>query len=305
MSEIFEKVSCLQCGSIDFTSITSVGQFGIITNVALCKECGFMFLSPRWTKERYNDFYMKEYENYYPRQSNEKQQSGKLAELIAERLYSFHDKGSYNKILDIGSGFGGVLMYLKEFHFQLAEYYAIEPSKICIDHLKQNQIHIISETVDNNWHQANIKFDLIIIRHVLEHLLDPKLALNKVAEALTEDGIVYIAVPDAYHPVSPLNSYYFRVVHASYFNRDSIPFFLEAAGLEILELKDNLHGELYLIARKTNNRSRKPTLNIYAKQLGIIESKYAKEKEQKRIPVSGKSLSYFFRKLINQFIHIK
>lgn len=306
--EIFEQVACLSCGSLDYTSITNVGQFNIATNVVLCKSCGFMFLSPRWTKARYDSFYINEYENYYPRQSDAKELSYKLAKLIADRLTSFNNDLAYNNILDIGCGFGDTLLYLKEFHFPNANYHAIEPSKVCIDYLRQNDINIISETVDSDWHTDNRKrFDLIIMRHVLEHFLDPNIALRKVAEALKEEGIAYIAVPDAYHPISPLNNYYFRAVHVSYFNKDSISSFVESAGLEILELKDNLNGELFLIAKKSITKKDKHPFNIYDKQMEIIKSTYAKENETNKIqqPSYLNRLTSFIKRTIKKPLNYK
>ena len=61
----FEKTVCLVCNSNNCLPYSTKGQFGIPTNVVICRDCGFSYLNPRWTKERYHTFYTKEYDTYY------------------------------------------------------------------------------------------------------------------------------------------------------------------------------------------------------------------------------------------------
>lgn len=261
-----------------------------------------MFLSPRWTKEKYDDFYINEYEKYYPRSGDLNERTSRVPELIAERLTEFGYSNDGGKILDIGSGFGDALLYLKRKYYPDASYHAIEPSRVCVDFLQKNNISIVSETVDSNWHKTD-KYELIIMRHVLEHFLDPTATLQKVAEALDENGIAYIAVPDAYHPISPLNEYYFRAVHVSYFNRDTIASFLNTAGLEAIQLTDDLNGELFVIARKSKESIQQQIANVYDKQSQILKAVYVKEKKTapKQNVVSMKSL---LKKVIRKFVSV-
>ncbi|MBK0382081.1 class I SAM-dependent methyltransferase [Pedobacter sp. SD-b] len=290
----FERIKCLYCHSERKTKITEIGQFAIPTHVVICKECGLMYLNPRWTPNRYHQFYVSEYENYYPRTSSDKQKDNRLPQLVANRLYEFREDQVFENILDIGSGFGDILLYFKNNRFKQANYYAIEPSSVCIDFLTTKNIKVISPTVDNNWNESSKnKFDLIIMRHVLEHLLDPLNSLKKISSTLTKDGLLYIAIPDAYHPLSPLNSYYFRAVHTAYFNKDTIHNLLYKAGLKVVELKDNLNGELYVIAKQGDTERPTTFINAYKKQLKIISSTYTKEKG------SGKTLAYLKAKLIS------
>ena len=49
----------------------------------------------------------------------------------------------------------------------------------------------------------NCKFDTIIHSHLLEHLYEPKTMLLKMSEILTEDGNIFISIPNL-HLTKPL-----------------------------------------------------------------------------------------------------
>ncbi|RZS72199.1 methyltransferase family protein [Pseudobacter ginsenosidimutans] len=257
MDNNFEKVSCALCGLESTINVTKKGQFGILTYVSICKNCGLMYLNPRWTSERYKHFYIHEYEKYYPRVPGVKENEFANIKLIVDRINRHHSlRVSPGHVLDIGVGFGESLLYLKKNVYQQAGYSAIEPSKVCVDYLQEQGIQVISNSVDTDWtHPFEQKFDLVIMRHVAEHLLQPVDALKKIAKVLSDRGILYLAVPDAYHPVLPLTSYYFRTVHTYYFNKDTISELMEQSGLQIEVLQDNQKGELYLIAKRATGKT--------------------------------------------------
>ncbi|MGB1103629.1 MAG: class I SAM-dependent methyltransferase [Crocinitomicaceae bacterium] len=78
---------------------------------------------------------------------------------------------------------------------------------------------MLSDDVNSNWYtKLNERFDLIIMRHVLEHFLDPLTVLKRIREVLSEDGVLYIAVPNNLNPTQDLEKVWFRVVHTYYFN---------------------------------------------------------------------------------------
>jgi SAM-dependent methyltransferase len=275
-----ESINCQICNGSKFHPITTKGQFNIETNVVICKSCGFTFLNPRWTKEEYLKFYSQEYEKYYLRTGQDDALDLTVFTIIKERLDKLSIVHSGIKILDIGSGFGGTLRNFRKLDSS-NELCAIEPSIECIDFLKSEKIEIVSNDVDTDWEKNySNHFDLIIMRHVLEHFSDPEKTLTKIKLALKSTGVAYIAVPDIYHPKSPLNSYYFRVVHLSYFSIKSIRHLLQKASLEIINWEDNLKGELYVVVKKTE-KSTSPKTSIwdYFKQKRILSKQYKKEKK--------------------------
>jgi ubiquinone/menaquinone biosynthesis C-methylase UbiE len=239
----FETVDCPICKSSKYKRVASTGQFKLPTNVVICETCGFSYLNPRWTKERYDHFYTKEYDSYYRPEvinTSYKYDKYKTAKIITERLK--RDglfTGQEASVIDIGSGMGDTLVYLKESILPEAQYSAIEPSTNCINNLRENNINVITPDVDSNWDKGREQsFDLVIMRHVLEHFLDPIGVLEKVSRVLKKDGVVYIAVPNAMKPVPPLLNYYFRVVHVSYFSTHSLSNMFRLSGLAPVILQE-------------------------------------------------------------------
>ena len=79
--------------------------------------------------------------------------------------------------------------------------------------------------------------------------------MKKAQHALSESGILYVAVPDAFHPTRSLRSDFFRTVHISYFSKISLSNLLKKAGLEVQYLSEGDQydtGEIFAICKKGN-----------------------------------------------------
>ena len=258
----FEIISCSICNSSDYETISVKGQFSLPTHVVVCKQCGFSYLNPRWTKERYNQFYAHEYDTFFrPQVYKKESEESKFSSIktIVSRLKTENVlPNNPQKILDIGSGMGYGLIYLKENIFSGAEYFAIESSLHCKEFLNSNGINVLTSDVDSDWDQNyEGAFDFIILRHVLEHFLSPIDVLKKISKVLKPDGIVYIAVPNAMKPKRPMLSYYFRVVHVSYFSKVSLLNAFLLSGLKPIKIKEGDSAdpyELFCVCRPTTER---------------------------------------------------
>jgi 2-polyprenyl-3-methyl-5-hydroxy-6-metoxy-1,4-benzoquinol methylase len=258
MNYEFEKIVCNVCESDNYSKISSRGQFGFPINVVLCKKCSLMYLNPRWNEESYIYFYMNEYDKYYRPKIREKLSfSTKKSNFIEKRLKKYDVfPNNVKKILDIGSGEGENLLHFKSL-FPKSNLYAIEPSLDSQLHLKSFNVNIIDRDVNSSWEiNHDDKFDLVIMRHVLEHFLNPVKIMKKVFSVLKPNGIVYIAVPNALKPKGDLENFWFRVVHTYYFNKYSLENINKIAGLKTIQMVegDQLHEtELYCIATKNKS----------------------------------------------------
>lgn len=233
----FERSTCLLCGASSPIAVAEHGQFHLPTHVVVCERCGFSYLDPRWSKERYAAFYVHEYDTLYrPEIAAQDDLRTRFVPVkqIIERLKERQLLREPERVLDLGSGMGHALTYLRENQWPNSRYEAIEPSSECIKHLRTNGIELVASDVYSNWEESREgRYDLIIMRHVLEHFHDPLSVLRKVRQALAKDGLLYLAVPDALHPTKPLHGHFFRVVHISYFSKHSLRSMCEAAGLAI------------------------------------------------------------------------
>ena len=97
-----------------------------------------------------------------------------------------------NKILDIGSGGGQLFPILKKF----GKVYGIEKNKKMVEFSKINYpfATILNETFPDN-HSLKIKFNLICLCDVLEHVSDTDLIFYEVIKRLADDGYLLITVP--------------------------------------------------------------------------------------------------------------
>ena len=191
-------------------------------------------LNPRWTVESYTQFYTEYYDDLY--RLDLKPDYGKTGVIkhmqdvwwrIAKSLGENQHK--INRVLDAGSGPGYGMQWLKE-QIPQAKLYAIEASPDACNVLK-NEVgaHIIDTDLDGAWpDKFQGYFDLIIMRHVVEHILSPVETLAKIKKSLTSNGLLYIAVPDMMHPRTILRDYdkwweyWFRAVHPYYYSKETL-----------------------------------------------------------------------------------
>ena len=268
-----ESVSCPICGNEKLQTISKKGQFRLPCYVSICPSDGLVFLSPRWTKERYMEFYQNEYDSYHrPSVLNTETENQKYGaiKIIFSRLENLKLINDMKSVLDIGAGMGWSLQYIKYNYPDFQRVAAIETSSHCIRNLREVVgASIVSTDVDDNWKSTD--FDLVIMRHALEHFMNPIDVLRKVGENLSENGVVYIAVPDMMHPKGSLINYWFRAVHTFYFSEATLNTMASIANLELIEIKTE-NTELWGVFKKSTRFSQKQNeQNVYEKQLLLIK----------------------------------
>jgi SAM-dependent methyltransferase len=98
-----------------------------------------------------------------------------------------------SRVLDIGAGSGAIGRTLKE--SGVTELYAIEIDEKAAEHIGP----IYKRVEDSIDAYEGQKFDVILLLDVLEHLTIPADFLRRVAELLSDGGIVLISVPNIAH----------------------------------------------------------------------------------------------------------
>jgi len=257
----YEIVNCPLCNCRRYEILCKKGQFNLPLNVSICKDCGFVYLNPRWTKDRYVNFYEYEYDKCYRPEELSCDRKGnnryERIRQIVERLKKNNILFEHSKrIFEIGSGMGWNLEYLKNNYCKEASLYAIELSVNSKKSLSELNIYLLAKDIDSEWQTyVDSEFDFIIMRHVLEHCLEPISTLRKVHEVLSNDGILYIAIPNLIKPDLPLSESHFRVVHTMYFSKNSINSLLSKCGFKTLFITEgdqNNPYEIFLVCKKSN-----------------------------------------------------
>lgn len=213
--------------------------------LAQCADCGLVQTIPSPTLQRLADYYAIDYRNgcfagadvadvsqfpldnlfYYNRGQS-------IADLVAPYL-----SNPTPHILDIGAGYGHILYALGE-RFPSAARSAIEFSKVCVDHLRSIGVTVYDQAAEEALPQISEQFDLIILSHVLEHLLQPHEMLQLIQQRLTPGGLLYIEVPHI--PTEALTQYLdsvwaprFDEPHITFFSPQSLTRLLTAAGFAV------------------------------------------------------------------------
>ncbi len=237
--------SCAICDGTHIKRLARKGQFGDPAYVVICLDDGFVYLSPRWDADGYSAYYAQEFDTEYRVETGD-DLSNPCYDLVVERVSKFIGEAP-NRALSIGAGKGSVLRLLETKYSGLS-CSAIEPSSECRNHLSEVRgFQVLSDDVEGKWDEkCRGEFDIIILRHVLEHLLDPLATLEKIRLSLTKSGCAYIAVPNMMSPNGSLKNYFFRAPHVSYFSPPTLEVLLGRSGLQILEIKE-VESELWCV----------------------------------------------------------
>jgi SAM-dependent methyltransferase len=121
-------------------------------------------------------------DRFKPPQDYEKQLGAKEAFKFASKYTPV--KGRY---LDIGCGSGSVLYFFKKAVWEVK---GLELSPVFANHVKQTLGIDVDVINFLEYNHSGEKYDLVSLRHVLEHLPDSKLAMSKISSML-KDGSGY------------------------------------------------------------------------------------------------------------------
>ncbi len=118
---------------------------------------------------------------------------------------------------------------------------------------------------------VDAKADLVVCRHVLEHVDDPAGMLRSLREGIGDrsDTVLYLEVPNGLLALRRLSVGDLIYEHVSYFLASSLRTAVEAAGFEILDLRESYDGQFLAVeARPTQvplaPRPTAPTLDVLA-----------------------------------------
>lgn len=230
-------------------------------NIFYCKDCKFYFQRNNDDEKDYNNFY----ENYSCYSSKKKERR-----ISTPNFINSFFKNKDLKILDYGSGNFDVLVELKNEH-KFTNLYFYEMS------IKENNTpyHVFTGEPD-------IKFDLIIVSHVLEHVYNLKSFINNLINLLNSNGHIYFEVPNANkyieHSTVPYLDTNFE--HINHFNLYSIS---KVVGREVVNIQeDNFDdGFNYKIIRLLVNK------NPIKELINVNEDNFPKYIEESNLKIAN------------------
>lgn len=230
------------------------------------------------------------YENYFTVSAWKNQPHvSRLIELITHISNAKLDQ----KILEIGCNDGSFLQSLKSSGF--SDIQGIEPTKDSYDLAVSKDIVVEHDFFPNK----NIKqdhYDLVISRHVLEHITDLKSFFLGVNLCLKDNGVLIIEIPDSENSFHKLD-YALWEEHVNYFTYNTVKLLLNKNGFEVIHYEKTLFSgvAITLFAQKVDyefdiliDKSETSLINSYKEKFPIFK-KLLHEfiKDKKEISIYG------------------
>ncbi len=281
---MYEKLElCPSCTQDKFNNkliakdyLVSQESFAIVE----CQKCKLLFTNPRPSNSRLAHYYnSNQYVSHNSKQNSFHNIIYRIIRSITiqqkiKLIKKYHNSGT---LLDFGSGTGTFLREAIK-HFKIK---GIEPSKQAVQQappLIKKQIYEHMDLLLND-----DKFDVITMWHVLEHLPNLKIAVNKIKKHLSPKGHFFIAVPN---PDSWDSKQYganwagYDVPrHLYHFNEHAMLNFLKICGLHIIDIKP-MKFDAYYVSILTERHLNNPHSFIKGLAMGYRSNRSAYTDDQ-------------------------
>lgn len=246
---------------------------GDYVRLVRCRGCGLLYVNPQPVflrldaQDLYSEAYFsKEYMRFYGEGGVGAAQTNESFAWRLDVIGKYKTKGT---LLDIGCATGGFLAAAKQRGWDVT---GVEISKYAADRAAKECACTI---MIGNLEEARFKdsfFDVVCAGDVLEHVISPSVFLSEVLRVLKDDGILYIAVPNAasfyyafFGLMATINhkNYFVLPHHLYHFSPETLKKLLDKTGFELAELRFshsrnpswwmgifNFHDRIVALARK-------------------------------------------------------
>ena len=241
----YEYISCPSCKTKKKIHLYENDRYGLKHSVVVCLNCTLIYENPRMTSSSLEEFYSSGlYRNIYTNKSKEEEMDLQYSNFKYE--FSKPSYKTYNKFLshdflldkqikfsnvaEIGCGLG---LNLKAFEMLGKPTFGLEPDKEIEELIKKKKL---KNNIKNGFYNdLEGKFDLIFVKHVFEHLPDPRDFLQSIRK--NTNKYLFIEVPGNYKQLQSIQN-----AHTIYFSTNTLLDLVISEGfkLEHLEIsKDN------------------------------------------------------------------
>lgn len=179
---IITRDKCEFCNSKELDLIGKVKFMYTNSNVVICNNC----------KNVFKDYYPNEDEviSFYQNCPHDPKRLYKNKNKKQFKFLKKHVKlSNVGSVLEVGSGPIGIFSKLPK----SINKYSLEVDKTVAKELNKNGIKTYS-----SMKEIDQKFDLIILSHIVEHVIDEiESYIRSLVELLNEDGVIFIEVPSS------------------------------------------------------------------------------------------------------------
>lgn len=167
-----------------------------------------------------------------------------------------------HRLLDVGFGEGFELAAAQEAGFVVHGVdFGLEGLRRCHPELEAlaEVCHPIAAL--RTFAQTGLRFDVCVLKNVVEHVREPRILLELVSQSLTAAGIAVVTVPNDYSALqaellsrgaAEMEYWFSPPQHLQYFNTENFSSFAASAGFEVIDLVGDFPIELYLLHPGSN-----------------------------------------------------
>lgn len=226
-------------------------------------EYGFLQITPTPSQEEItqfyaNEFYSGEYKNFNDSSLEVQMEDREFYEGswtdMARHMASIMEKPLDDvSLLDIGCGWAQALLFFSKKGMNC---YGFDPAPEAISYGQGKGLTVKHAGMDRMDVFDGIKFDVVTLTNVLEHLANPVDVLSEIKEkVLTPGGLIVIDVPNEFNvfqkagrDTHALDDWWVAPPgHLNYFSKDTLVNLLEGTGYEIKISESSFPLEMFLL----------------------------------------------------------
>lgn len=184
--------------------------------VAKCKTCGLLYMNTEATQQDFLSYYKygavaPEYNEMFGKEATED-----YYRHLEALIQPYINKKS--RILDIAGAWGEFAEFMQTLGYE--DITVLDPNEKCITNAKELGVKTVTTDSTDMDTVPDKSFDMVILNHSLEHILDVENTMNNISRVLADGGYLFIEIPDvegyADEEAAPFNFLtYEHVLHMS------------------------------------------------------------------------------------------